>query len=235
MRDAHVDVVGDDRQVINRQAVRAQDNEIFHLRMIDLDVAAHVIGVRRLPFRHFEPYGGLHSRCVEPLPFLDREIQAGTIVFPAAAGSLCSLTFVLQPIRRAVALVGESARQQLMRDGLMAREALRLKIGRVRSADAGTLVPLEAEPAHRLEDTGHHLVGRSLRIGIFDAKNEGAAVPPREQPVEKRRARPADVEISGRRGRESNPRAIHAANSIVPPPGGRVQFWGTVKMAYTCR
>ena len=212
VRDAHVDVVGDDRQVIDRQAVRAQDDEVFDLLVIDLDVAAHMIGVRRLPRRHFEPQRRLHAGCFESLLLVGGKMQAGAIVFPAAAGFLCRLTFFLQPLRRAVALVRKSARQQLMRDGSVALEALRLKIGRVRSADAGTFVPFEPEPAHRLENAGHHLVGRSLRIGIFDAKNEGAAVPPREQPVEERRARAADVQIAGRRRRESNPRAIHGGS-----------------------
>ena len=96
-----------------------------------------------------------------------------------------------------------------MGDCLVALESLRLKIRRVRPADSRTFVPLESQPAHRLEDARHHLVGRSLRVGVFDAKDERAAVPAREQPVEQRRARAADVKIPGGRRRESNARAIH--------------------------
>src|SRR5688572_31490762 len=92
-------------------------------------------------------------------------------------------------------------------------ESLRLKIGRVRPADAGSFVPLEAEPAHRLENAGHHVVRRSFGVGVFNAKDERAAVSAREQPVEQRGTRAADMEISRGRRCKSNPRAIHPANS----------------------
>ena len=67
MSDAHVDIVGDDRQVINRQAVRAEDDEVFDLLMIDLDAAAHMIGVGGLSRRHLETNGGLHAGGLEPM------------------------------------------------------------------------------------------------------------------------------------------------------------------------
>ena len=41
-------------------------------------------------------------------------------------------------------------------------------------------------------------------IGVLDAQDEDAAVPPREEPVEQRRARAADVEIAGGRGCEAD-------------------------------
>ena len=74
-------------------------------------------------------------------------------------------------------------------------ESLGLKVRRVRAADAGPLVPFETEPAHPLENAGNHLVRRALRVGVFDAENKRAAVMPCEEPVEQRRARPADVQI----------------------------------------
>ena len=38
---------------------------------------------------------------------------------------------------------------------------------------------------------------RPLEIGVLDAQDEDAAVPSREQPVEERRARAADVQVAG--------------------------------------
>ena len=81
----------------------------------------------------------------------------------------------------------------------MSVEPLRLEIRRVRAADVGPFVPVEPQPAQAVDDAGDHLPRRSLGVGVLDAQHEGAAVPPREQPVEQRRARAADVKVAGRR------------------------------------
>src|SRR4029453_4409410 len=41
-------------------------------------------------------------------------------------------------------------------------------------------------------------------IGVFNSQNKFPAVMPRKQPVEKRRARPANMQIAGRRGGEAD-------------------------------
>jgi hypothetical protein len=68
----------------------------------------------------------------------------------------------------------------------------------VRSADFGTLVPLEPQPAQALENSADHLGRRALEIGVFDAQHERAAVPPGEEIVEQRGTRAADVQVAGR-------------------------------------
>ena len=45
------------------------------------------------------------------------------------------------------------------------------------------LVPLEPEPCHGVENTLRHVLAGTFSIGIFDAKNESAAMFPREQPI----------------------------------------------------
>jgi competence protein ComEC len=67
----------------------------------------------------------------------------------------------------------------------------------------GVAVPIEAEPAHPVEDRVDRRLGRARAIGILDAQQELAAVMAREQPVEQRRARAADMQIAGRRRRET--------------------------------
>ena len=49
VRDLHVDVVGDDRQVISRLAVRPQDHEVFDVRVVERNRPVHEIVERRLP------------------------------------------------------------------------------------------------------------------------------------------------------------------------------------------
>ena len=73
----------------------------------------------------------------------------------------------------------------------------------------GPLVPIEPEPAQAVENPFDHLRRRSLDVGVLDAQHEHAAVTTREQPVEERRARAADVEVAGRRRSEANSGSRH--------------------------
>src|SRR4029077_2700671 len=56
-----------------------------------------------------------------------------------------------------------------------------------------TLVGVEPEPAHALENHAHRLLGGALPVRVLDAQNELAARAPRVQPAEQRSARAADV------------------------------------------
>src|SRR6185436_8333445 len=76
-------------------------------------------------------------------------------------------------------------------------EALRLKVGRVGTADVRPFVPVEPEPPHAVDDARDHVPRRSLGVGVFDAEDERAAVTAGEEPVEQRRARAADVQVAG--------------------------------------
>ena len=51
---------------------------------------------------------------------------------------------------------------------------------------------------------------RALGVGVLDAQDERAALAAREQPVEQRRARVADVEMAGRTGRETHAHGLIA-------------------------
>ena len=48
------------------------------------------------------------------------------------------------------------------------------------------------------------LARRALDVGVLDAEDERAARAAREQPVEQRRARVADVQLPGRAGGEAD-------------------------------
>mgnify|MGYP003694725645 CR=1 FL=1 len=86
-------------------------------------------------------------------------------------------------------------------------QALRLAVGPARAADVGPFVPVEPEPAQVLEDALLGLLRRTLGVGVLDAEDERAVVPAREQPVEERRARVADVELTGGAGSEADSHA----------------------------
>src|SRR5207245_151045 len=60
------------------------------------------------------------------------------------------------------------------------------------------LVPVEPEPAHRIEDRLHRGFGRALEVGVLDAQDDFAAVLSGVRPREKRGPRAADMEVAGR-------------------------------------
>ena len=66
-----------------------------------------------------------------------------------------------------------------------------------------TLVGLQAEPLHAVENDLRRLVGGALAVGVLDAQDERAAVTARVQPREQRRAHAADVQHAGRAGSET--------------------------------
>ena len=76
-------------------------------------------------------------------------------------------------------------------------QPLGLAIRPVRPADVGPFVPVEAEPAQILEDARLRLARRALGVGVLDAQDERAVLAVREQPVEQRGARVADVQVAG--------------------------------------
>ena len=59
------------------------------------------------------------------------------------------------------------------------------------------LVVVEVEPLQGIEDLVDVLGRRALPVGIFDAQDEGASLPARQQPVVQRRPRAADVQGPG--------------------------------------
>jgi len=72
------------------------------------------------------------------------------------------------------------------------------------STDVGAFVPIEAKPLESVTNRRHRFLDVACSVGVFDAQNEFAAVMPCEKPVEKRRARPTDVQITGGRGGKTN-------------------------------
>ena len=98
----------------------------------------------------------------------------------------------LQLGRRQIAAVGVPCRQQLLGHLAMALGAGEL-VERL-------AVPLQAQPLEGVDQgIGGGLRG-ALAVGVLDAQQELAAGVARIEPVEQRRARPADVEVARGRG-----------------------------------
>src|SRR3546814_19903482 len=83
-------------------------------------------------------------------------------------------------------------------------------------------IPVEPEPAHPVEDRVDRGLGGAGAVGILDAQQELAAVVAREQPVEQRGARAADMEETRRRRREARD---DAGNSQIGRAACRERVW----------
>jgi hypothetical protein len=55
---------------------------------------------------------------------------------------------------------------------LVQRQALSLPVRSSRSAHLWTLIPVQAEPAQRIEDRRHRFIRRPFDIGVFYPKDE---------------------------------------------------------------
>ncbi|GAB4325353.1 MAG: hypothetical protein Kow0059_21390 [Candidatus Sumerlaeia bacterium] len=66
-------------------------------------------------------------------------------------------------------------------------------------------VPVQTQPAKRVQDLLHILFLRALQVRVLDAQQEPTAVTAGKQPVEQSRARTADVKEARRTGRETHP------------------------------
>src|SRR5579872_724507 len=87
----------------------------------------------------------------------------------------------------------------------------------------GFLVPVELQPAQRVEDLLDVLRGRSGAVGIFDPQQERPVLPAGEQPVVEGRPRATDMQGAGRGGSKANSHEKRASMLIgahVSPAGG---------------
>ena len=167
VRDRHVDVVDDDRQVIGRMAVGAEDDEALDVLVVELDRPVHEIGERRLSRGHLEADRAL---VVERVALRQQALGGGAV--PARAAATGSTGACGPPTS------GPSSQSR----------------------------PSQRRPSRM---PGDHLVRRALDVGVFDAQDEDAAVTPRVEPVEQRRAGAADVQVAGGRGGETKTRSGH--------------------------
>ena len=65
-------------------------------------------------------------------------------------------------------------------------------------------VPMQAKPIEPVDDRVHRLARRARAIGVLDPQAEQAGMMLREQPIEERRARAANVKEAGGRGGEAD-------------------------------
>ena len=193
MADSHVVVVDDDRQIVGRRAVGAQDDQIVEFAVRHRDFALHTVADRRRAL----------LRCLEADRRLDAGRRLGRVaVAPSAViahrAPLGARAFAhrRQFLGRTIAVIGAAHFQQPVRHLGMSGGALELV--------DDLPVPGEAQPFEPVDDRGDRLRRRSNPVGVLDAQAELTAVMAREEPVEESGAGAADVQKAGRGGGEAD-------------------------------
>ena len=184
MGHGHVAIVHHHRQHIGGRAVRPQDDHVVQLVVGHADRTLHGIVDHRFPIAR----GAQADRI--------RRVRQVRRIAPRALERLARMG--LAPFRDLLgggkALVGGAVGQHLPRHLGMAVAAFEL-------ADR-LAVPVEAQPSQPLQDRLGGLGRGAGAVGILDPQQEPAAPAPRVKPVEQRRARAADMQVSrGRRGK----------------------------------
>src|SRR6185312_6165478 len=105
---------------------------------------------------------------------------------------------------RRVRLVCLARRQQTRQHVAVDVHPLRLAVRPVRSADLWPLVPIQSEPAQRVEKCEIAFLAVALGVGVLDAEDEVAVAVSRIHPVEQGGADQANMWNASWRGTEAN-------------------------------
>ena len=197
---AGVEVVDGDREVVERRAVGAGDHRIVDAGVGEPGLAAdHVVDDRLAVVGHAQAHrAGLLGLAAE-----------------AAIGAV-ALLVGLDVVGGRGRVVGVAVGEQLLERLAVALRALGL--------EDRPLVPVELQPAQRIEDLLDVLRRRALAVGIFDPQHERAILALGQQPVVQRRAGAADVERPGRGWSKANAHGDVLSSMLigahVSPAGG---------------
>src|SRR5262249_2675158 len=201
----HQRIVDDDREVVGRVTVGADDHRIADDIGLEPHVAAHEVGEDDVgPRRDAKADRGTLAGRDARLRLLDAETAARAGVACRTSGRQRLLSIRLELRGRAEAVVRVLRGQELLRVGLIQMQPLGLAIGTARSPDVRPLVPIEPQPPQIAHDRRLGFARRSADVGVLDPQNEGAALPAGEEPVEQRGPRVAHVELPGRTRGETN-------------------------------
>src|SRR5439155_19641966 len=108
-------------------------------------------------------------------------------------------------LRRRVAAVRETTLEHVVEDCLVARKPLHLIVR--------SLVVVEVQPRHGIENRLDRLLGGALDVGVLDAQDELSTVMARERPREERGAGTAQVQETGGARREAGANGRHQAKA----------------------
>ena len=160
-------------QVIERKAIRLENDRVVNIGIPEGDISMNLVMHNRLTiFWHSEAHHPLESSRLVRGPLLVRKVAAVSVV--ARRQLLCRLGFahLLQALSSTVTTISVPRFNQLVSILLVERLALRLIIRTIWATDKRTLVIINVEPAHPIQQYLDSSFYRPGNICIFNAQNE---------------------------------------------------------------
>ena len=192
MGDPHLVVVDDDGEHIGGGSVAPQQHHVVELAVGEPDSALDGVLDRGLALaRRPEP----DHRVDSGRRFGRIAVAPATVIEHRPSFGLGALAHFGELLRCGITVIGFALVEQAVRRLDMAREAQKLAYR--------LTIPVKPEPGEAVIDRRDRFFGETAAVGVLDPEQEPAAVTAREQPVEQRRPRAADMEKPGRRGGEA--------------------------------
>src|SRR5262249_4315757 len=158
--------------VVDRHTAGADDDGIAHHLVGKLNIASDDVVELDRVLGNLQPYSSGFARAVPALGFgrIKLAALAGIDRLPAFSHRL--LAFALQPPRGAKTVVSFVLAKQTLGIFAIDVHAVRLAIWRIRAADIGTFIPIEAEPLQIGEKLGFVARLAAFHVSVFDAQDE---------------------------------------------------------------
>ena len=191
--DLHLSIVDDNHVVVNGNPGRSHDDRIADRFIVESDVPAYdVMKVNRV-------LGNLQPNCsgfaARPTLLRLRCVAQSALARVHLWTTLCRrcLTLPLQLLGGTEAQVSFSFLQQTSGISLISIHAITLPIRNKRTANIGTLIPIDAEPTQIFEQLFFEACLTPLHIRIFNSENVDPLLLSGDQPVVKGGSRITNV------------------------------------------
>ena len=201
MGDAHGNVIGDNRQVVDGAVVAPQNHEVVQVPSLKADASVYGVVPGNLGVIHDEADGRRCSPTHPKLCIRRSQVAAAPVVAEPHTRSLGLRPLRIQLLPGTEAAIGLPLSQEALRIGLMP--------GRVLSLEKRPFIPGDSEPAQSIQNDFGMLLGATLAVGVLDPEHVSTAGMPGIEPVEERRACSPDVEVSGGRWGEADAWWVH--------------------------
>ena len=216
VRNAHVMVVDHVGQVVRGKAVRLHQNLVVEDGCLEAHFPTDLVFKhhRFVRLRRLEPHHEGRSFCLELGHFVGAQGQ--TVAKPPTRRGVVLPNVGLgrfaqggQLLRRVERLVGQPLVQQALDGVLVQGGALALTVRAAIASRPDAFIWRQATPREGFFDVGFGALHKTTLVGVFDAKDESAAIGAGKQPIVEGRPDTAHVQGAGGTGGKANAYVIH--------------------------
>src|SRR5215469_10236492 len=206
--------------MVRREAIGLQQHLIVNVEVIEGDVSTQFIAEgRRAIERNLQPHSERLAGGEVCVYLLLRKIARAPSILRWLLGGELRPSLGLELFRCFECAVRMAGVEQFLAILAVDFGALGLTVGAMRAADIRAFVPVQADPAQRLED--HLLAGRDEpgTIRVLNAQHKLSAALGGEEVIQQTDVSGADMGVAGGRGGDTDTDRARACG------GGRLSHW----------